>query len=78
MRQKKSEFALPCLNLPPEFDRPFPTDEFCKCFLLFFSDFFFFFAARAYQRKKEFSYGSYLLLVNSPNDLGFTEFCEHS
>ena len=70
-----------CLALPflsPEFDRPFPTDEFCKCFLLFFSVFFFFFAARAYQRKKEFSYGSYLLLVNSPNDLGFTVFCEHS
>ena len=46
-----------CLALPflsPEFDRPFPTDEFCKCFLLFSSVFFFFFAARAYQRKRSF------------------------
>lgn len=40
MRQKKIRICLALPFLSPEFDRPFPTDEFCKCFLLFFSVFF--------------------------------------
>lgn len=46
-----------CLALPflsPEFDRPFPTNEFCKCFLLLFSVFFSFLLQEHIRGKRSF------------------------
>lgn len=78
LNETKKNQNLPCLSFHPNLIALSQLMNSANVFYSFFLFFFFFFAARAYQRKKEFSYGSYLLLVNSPNDLGFTVFCEHS